>query len=255
MDFISFEKCFTTACLSATQHTQPISHTHTRARTHTLIQDRAHTLGYYGIVCMSLCSFFGVFSRCCRPWLHCCELCAHLSYGFIICCSLFNTRDFGSREKKNAMFSFINTHNQALYLLSLARRFFLTLYFHKRVRDREDRVSARARAQMCKYVENYSWCWFSLYDLFRTICTCWFAPLVALMDSAFIENFRFVYVCYSNRIMSQRSRERERKTDRIERERGKNGLEPHIKHKENSTTAPTTPRIKREWKRSVEKGR
>lgn len=36
-----------------------------------------------------LYSFFSVYSRCCRPWLHCCELCAHLSYGFIICCSLF----------------------------------------------------------------------------------------------------------------------------------------------------------------------
>lgn len=136
-------------CHAAHTNTTNFTHTQTHIHTHKLIHNRAHTLGYYGIVCVSLCSFFSVFSRCCRPWLHCCELCAHLSYGFIICCSLFNTRDFGRREKKNAMFSFINTHNQALYLFSLSLAFFFKLCISQTEKTSERQRIRPARTRKC----------------------------------------------------------------------------------------------------------
>lgn len=78
-----------------------------------MFHNATHTHTHTVVLCCCCRSFFSVFWRCCRPWLHCCELCAHLSYGFIICCSLLDSRNIERliHSEKNAMFRVFKKKN------------------------------------------------------------------------------------------------------------------------------------------------
>lgn len=89
-------------------------------RTHT--KQLTNDSGIMGIIPLLLYLFFNVYSRCCRPWLHYCELCAHLSYGFIICCSLFNTGTTMKKKMRCLVYKCTHTHihNWKLFLMLIS---------------------------------------------------------------------------------------------------------------------------------------